>query len=297
MIVLNAAKIAVLLGLLAAGGVKATSNAVGPRASQVADLKAPIWQGSQITYLDLFRKLLPDLKNPTGESEVIAHRSIPLRRLDADSDTSALESDISISAFESRQIKSDGKSIILLRADLAAADANESTPYEGEASLLAAFSAEPKLELIDALDIKTDRFTGFWGENPIMHLNPQNDALIVYSTHWNAGESYNDISLLFIQRGRFKLIANQFIFNTQGCGVTFTETPSFQAVPAVGRKYPNILLKVKLKKDPDDRNCERRTAGFVRYYQAIYSWNEAKAKYETASSQLDRLDKFNRGRL
>jgi hypothetical protein len=298
---MNALCIKTVVTLLAlfAAGVFQTKNE-GPKRSefQSADLSDSIWKGSQITYVDLFRKILPDLKNDSNvEDHAIAHKSIPLRSLSGDGDAVALESDIKISDFEMRRIRSEGNSLLLLRADLSAEDANQSTPYEGEVTLIAVFRIEPKLELLDAIDIKTDRFSGFWGKTPVLRLNPLNDAFIVYSTHWNAGESYNDISVLFVDRGRLRVITNQFIYNTQGCGVTFTETPFFQASPAAGRKYPNLLVSVKLKKDADPENCSRRTPGFIRYYRALYQWNSVKAEYEADTRQLDRLEKFNKQRL
>jgi hypothetical protein len=265
---------------------------------QSVDLKRPVQKGSKTTYIDLFRKLFPDLQpGSTHDEAVNAHRSVPIRRIDDDPESIVLESDIEIKVFDSRWVRSAGGRLLLLRADLSAEDANEATPYEGEATVLALFSLEPTIELLDVMDIKTDRFTGFWGDHPVVHLNSQDDAFVIYSTHWNTGESYNDLALMFVDDGRFKVISNLFLFNTQGCGVTFTESPFFRALPAVGRKYPRILVTVRLKKDADTYGCDRRTRGYTRYYHALYYWNQEKAQYESNSHQLDKLDKFNRARL
>jgi len=285
-----------LLALFPAGTFQTKSEGLKRSEVQSTNLNDPISKGSQITCVDLFRRILPDLKTDSKD-EATAHQSIPLKSLSGDADAVALESEIKISSFELRRIRSEGNSLLLLRADLTAEDANQSTPYEGEASLIAVFRLEPKLELLDAVDIKTDRFSGFWGKNPVLALDSRNDAFVVYSTHWNAGESYNDIYLLFIDRGRIRVITNQFIYNTQGCGVTFTETPFFQASPVAGRRYPNVLVSVKLKKDADPENCSRRTPGFIRYYRGIYQWNDAKGEYGADTRQLERLDKFNKQRL
>jgi len=265
---------------------------------QLVELKSPVQQGSKTAYIDLFRKLFPDMQTDSTDDEaVIAHRSVPIRRIDADQESVVLESDIEIKVFDSRWVRSAGRRLLLLRADLSAEGANEATPYEGEATILAVFSLEPTIELLDMMDIKTDRITGFWGNHPVVHLNSQNDAFVIYSTHWNAGESYNDLALMFVDDGRFKVISSLFLFNTQGCGVTFTESPSFRALPAVGHKYPKILVTVRLKKDADTNECDRRTRAYTKYYQALYYWNQAKAQYESSSHQLDKLDKFNRDRL
>ena len=266
--------------------------------TQSVDLKSRVQQGSKTTYFDLFRKVFPDLQtDSTHDDAAIAHRSVPMRKIDDERESIVLESNIEIKGLDSRWLKSEGRRLLLLSAELSAADANEATPYEGEATVLAVFGLEPNIELLDVMDIKTDRFTAFWKEHPLVHLNSQNDAFVIYSTHSNAGENYNDLALMFVDDGRFKIISSFCLFNTQGCGVTFTESPSFRALPAVGRKYPKILVTVRIKKEADTDECERRILGYTRYYRAIYYWQQAKARYKSDSRQLERLDKFNRERL
>ena len=283
-----------MLTLCSASTEAAVSNS---GSLQSADLKRPVQQGSKTSYFDLFRELFPDLRtDSTHDDAAIAHRSVPIRKIDDERESIVLESDIEIKSFDSRWIKSEGKRLLLLSVELSAEDANEATPYEGEATVLALFSLEPS-ELLDAMDIKTDRFTGFWEDHSLVHLNSRNDAFVIYSTHGNAGESYNDLALMFVDDGRFKVISSLFLFNTQGCGVTFTESPYFRALPAVGRKYPKILVMVRLKKDADTDGCDRRTRGYTRYYHAIYYWKQAKTQYESYSRQLEKLDRFNRERL
>ena len=263
--------------------------------TQSIDLKSPVQHGSKTTYFDLFRKVFPDLQtDSTHDDAAIAHRSVPIRKIDDDRENIVLKSNIEIKGFDSRWIKSEGKRLLLLSADLSAGDANEGTPYEGEATVLAVFCLEPKIELLDVMDIKTDRFTAFLEVHPLVHLNSQNDAFVIYSTHSNAGENYNDLALMFVDDGRFKIISSFFLFNTQGCGATFSESPYFRALPAVGRKYPKLLVTVRLKKEADTGECDRRTRGYTRYYRAVYYWQQAKARYEGDSRQLGELDKFNR---
>jgi len=163
--------------------------------------------------------------------------------------------------------------------------------------VLAVFGLAPTITLLDALEIKTDRFTGFWKDQPLFPLNAQNDAFIVSSSHWNAGENYSRLEVLFVDEGRLKPITNQFLFETQGCGTTFTETPSFRVIGASGRKYPDILIRVKLTKEPDESSCERRTPGYTKYYQGRYFWNRGKRRYEGGSRQLQMLARFNKKRI
>jgi hypothetical protein len=259
-------------------------------------LRSIVRNGSDTTYFDLLRIILPDLQMQASElNAATAHRTIPFRNIES-KEADTLEGDFTVSTFTTRSIKSEGRQIVLVQLDLEAAGANEGTPYEGEATLLAAFSFEPKPKLLDVMDLKTDRFTDLWEDQPVFQLTAQNDAFVIHNTHWNAGESYDDFRLLFLDGDRFKVITSIFLFNTQGCGATFTETPHFSSMPAAG-KYPDIVVKVKVKKDADGAECSRRTRGYTKYYEAVFYWNRTKARYQTTSRQLDALDRFNRARL
>ena len=270
-----------------------------PKSSTLStkDLSSTV-SGTKITYLELIHNLLPDLKvDPANPETAIAHSTIPFKHLADKNEPSGLEGDIKLDSFEPRLVKSNGKQVLLLQLDLSASDANQGTNYEGESVLLAAFLTQPKIKLLDVMDLKTDRFTSFWEKPAILHLNTDNDAFLVYSTHWNSGESYEDLTVLFMHDSKFKVLAGIFLFNTQGCGATFTETPSFRVLAAPARKYPDVSLTVQLKKDADGPECDRRTPGYTRLYHGLYQWNSARNDYRTASRQLDALDKFNQKRL
>jgi hypothetical protein len=258
---------------------------------QTLDLTSPVQKGLRTTYLDLLQRLMPDAK-----ADGTANSTIPFRSISEPRRKESINGPIKFDV-EPYWFNSEGKQLLMLRVDLTADDANEGTPYGGEAVVLAVFKLEPTATLLDALEIKTDRFTGFWEDRPLFRLDRKNDAFIVSSSHWNSGENYLSLDMLFVDEGRIKSIASQFIFDTQGCGSTFTETPSFRTVAAPGSKYPNVLVSVKLTKQPDEAACPRRTRGYTRHYQGLYRWNSVKRKYEGGSQQLNALDRFNKKRV
>jgi hypothetical protein len=280
-----------LLALMMVVGPWAEAHSTGGGPPQSDEMSRPVQAGSKTTYFDLLRRLFPNLK-----ADATAHKTIPLRSLSEPREIRPIEGDIEFD-FKPYRFRSGGRRLLLLWIDLKAEGANEGTPYAGEAVVLAVYKLGPKVELLDALEVKTDRFTGFWEDRPLFRLDSQNDAFIVYSTHWNAGESYVSIDVLFVDAGRIKTVASRFIYNTQGCGAGFTETPYFRAVADPGNKYPRVLVKVKLRKEPDRRECDRRTLGYTRYYRGVYRWNRAGGRYETSSRQLDALDKFDERRV
>jgi hypothetical protein len=253
--------------------------------------------GTNTTHLELLRRIIPDLQLNANDADVASgHKTIPIKHLRENTPRATLEGNIKLESFQSRWIKSDGRRVLLLEIDLSAEEANQGTPYEGETNLLAAFVVQPAVRLLDVMDVKTDRFSGFWENPSVFPLTPQSDAFVVNSSHSNAGESYNDLTVLFLNRDRLETITNIFLLDTQGCGATFTETPSFRVQPG-NTKYPGVVVTVKVKKDSDLEDCDRRTRGYVKTYQAVYQWNAAKGEYRTASQQLKALDRFNRNRL
>jgi hypothetical protein len=278
-----------LLAFLNAAVAAAVRPGVG--ALQTEALTSPVRVGSKTTYFDLLRELFPDLK-----ADATARSTVPLGSLSEPGERKAVEGDIKFD-FKPYRMNSEGRRLLLLWVDVTAEGANVGTPYEGEAVVLAVFGPEPDFRLLDALEIKTDRFTGFWEDRPTFRLSPQTDALVVYSTHSNAGESYVSLDMLFVDGGRFKKIASLFAYNTQGCGAGITQTPYFRAVAEPGGKYPRVHLKVRLRREPDGPECERRAAGYTRYYEGVYRWNLSKGRYEGGSRQLERLDKFNEKRV
>lgn len=284
--------LAVVLLLLFASNLCAQT----PQSKSTPSLRAVVRKGSSTTYFDLLRMLMPDLQFDSSDANsATAHQTIPLRNIARD-EAESLNGNFSVTDFGSRWIMSNGRQILLLNLDLSAEGANEGTPYEGEASLLAAFNVDTAPKLLDVMDTKTDRFTDFWEEQPVFQLNAQNEAFILHNSHFNSGESYNDLQLLFLDRERFKTITSIFLLNTQGCAVTFNETPHFRALPDAS-KYPKIMVKVTVKKEADPKECSRKTPGYTKYYQGVFYWNGVKGEYEGNSRQLNALDKFNRTRL
>jgi len=285
-----------LLLLVLAPSVLAQTGKQESKPLFASDLSSTV-SGTKTSYLELIRKIIPDLQiDPKDADVAIGHKTIPFRHLSETKKPPPLESDIKLESFQPYWIKSDGRRVLLLELAVSAEDANQGMNYEGEADIVAAFTIQPAIKLLDVMDVKTDRFSGFYEKPPVFQLTTESDAFLVVSTHSNAGESYSDLNVLFLNHDRVETITNIFLFDTQGCGATFTETPSFRVMPG-STKYPNIMVTVKVKKDADPEECDRRTRGYVKTYQALYQWNSLKREYRTNSKQLAALDKFNEKRL
>jgi hypothetical protein len=279
---------ALLFVLLTVGGLRSEAHDASGNMPQSEDLTTPVRSDSKTTYFELLRELFPDL-----QEDATAHRSIPLRSILEPHKKRTITADITFN-FKPYWINGEGRRLLLLWVELTDDDANPGTPFQGGTVILAVFRLEPSVSLLDAMEISGDRFTDPWGKRPILRLNSRSDAFIFSNNHWNAGESYYDIVILFVDAGRLKMIANQFIYNFTTCGATVSETPSFRVAADPGSKYPKLLVKVKLRKEPEENSCKPLVRGYTRYYQGVYRWNKAKGEYKGHSRQLDMLDKFNK---
>src|SRR2546421_7618191 len=143
-----------LFVLLTVCGLQAEARSSGGETLQDVGLSSPVRSGSRTTYFDLLRELFPDL-----QADATAHRSIPLRSISEPRKSEAVTGDIEFE-FKPYWFKSEGRRLLMLWVDVKAKGANEGTPYEGEAAVLAGFRVGPGVRLLDALDVKTDRFTG-----------------------------------------------------------------------------------------------------------------------------------------
>lgn len=285
-----------LLLLLLSSSVLAQAGNQASKPLSANDLSSTV-VGTKTTYLELIHRIIPDLQIDPNDADVaMGHKTIRFRHLSENKKPPPLEGDIKLDSFQPYWIKSDGRRVLLLELAVSAEDANQGMNYEGGADIVAAFTMQPAIKLLDVMDVKTDRFSGFYENPSIFQLTPQSDAFLVSSTHSNAGESYTDLNVLFLNHDRIEIITNIFLFDTQGCGATFTETPQFRVMPGSG-KYPNIIVTVRVKKDADPEECDRRTRGYAKTYQAVYQWNSAEREYRTTSKQLTALDRFNQKRL
>jgi hypothetical protein len=289
MILIKLILCALLFVLLMVGDSRAQSaQSPDGKTLEAEDLTSPVRSGSKTTYLDLLRQLFPDL-----QEDGAAHRTIALGSLMEPHNKQVITADIAFN-FTPYWINSEGRRLLLLWVVLTDEDANQATPYQGGAVVLAVFRLEPSVKLLDAMRVEADRFTDPWGEPPILRLSARSDAFILCNSHWNAGESFYDVVVLFVDAGRFKVIASAFTYNFTACDATYSETPSFRVVADPGNKYPKLLVKVRLKKKAEKISCEPRGRSYTRTYQGFYRWNRAKGEYESHSRQLDRFDQFNK---
>ena len=120
----------------------------------------------------------------------------------------------------------------MIELDLTVENGSDATIYAGEASILAAFRISPRPRLVDALDMKSDRFTGFREKSAVLQIGRNQDAVFVVNNHSNSSQDYDILTAFLINQDRLEPMFDLFIFNSHGCGVGFEEIATFSSLPS-----------------------------------------------------------------
>jgi hypothetical protein len=258
----------------------------------VTDYASPVREGTKTTYVDLLRKLFPDVEM-SGSQEATAHTTIPLNHLSGDYKGKVYRGEMRITGIYSPAGQKGNRGQLMLLVQ--ARNDNGELFNWGDISILALFQLDPTLKLLDAADTQADQFTSFWEERPLLGLSPLEDAVIIANSHHNSSQGYLWLTLVSAEDNKLRMIFDlPILLNANGCGNNFSQSPSIAVLKGSRNGVrPNLSLEVKLVKERDDESCEKRTAGYTRYYLALLVWNSSKRMYEARGNALTRLARFN----
>ncbi|HEY6190595.1 MAG TPA: hypothetical protein VIW80_23285 [Pyrinomonadaceae bacterium] len=267
----------------------------GPSYAQVSAVENygnPVSSGASATYFDLLKKIFPDAEmDAAGSSEAVAHLSIPLDHLFGDYKNRVYRAQMKINAVESLFLQTGGRRRLLLLVHVES-DGEQFT--WGELGVLALFELEPTARLLDATDIKADRFSNIREEQPVLHISAQADAVMITNYHHNSSQGYLNLTLLGTEGDRLRTIFDfPTLLNLNYCGNNSTQTPTIRVLRASRGGHFNISVKIRLVKEADDESCEKITRGFTREFNSVLVWNSSKRKYESTGNALRRLAQLN----
>lgn len=249
----------------------------------------PIAPGSTTKYSDLLGLLFTDFSS----DDDTATKTIPLRHVSGDHGRVSITGHFDISTFEAATVRSNDGPMVIVEIDITIDNDFEATIYSGEASILAAFRTSPKPWLVDALDIKTDRFTGFRSKKTVLQIGPDQDAVLIVNNHSNSSQNYDMLTAYSVENGRLKAIFDLFIFNSRGCGASFEEEAKFLPQPDPRNDHYRVFVSISFKMLPDDEYCVPRKRGYYRIYHGTYEWDKAARRYRRVGGNLGTLDKIN----
>ena len=275
-----------ILGLIGAFTAFGVARAAAP------DALLPGHPG--VTGLSLLRQVIADLAPAADGGTLQGHlrRSLPNpagKTYDGDA-----PDPVTVNGVETLRIVAGGHPRLVLMADLGQAEGQVAST-----TLLALFDDGPTPKLLDAVDVGLDRDTGF-SEHPRLKLGPADEAVVTYSEHSNTSATYGAWMVLFVRHDRFALAHLQFALSTRACGWQDLEAPIFATRPDPGAQRPQIVVSVTetLTNDGQD-GCgdDVIPKPRKRVFHAVLRWNAARERFETVTSDLNRLDRLNRARF
>jgi hypothetical protein len=258
----------------------------------VDNYREPLHSEASKTYFDLLKQIFPDAEmEAAGGAAASAHQSVPLNHLYGDYRNRVYHAEMQISSVERLFLQSGGRRRLLLLVH--AESAGEQFTW-GELAVLALFELEPAVRLLDAADIKADRFSGIREEQPLLHISSQADAVMITNYHHNSSQGYLSLTLVGTEGNRLRTIFElPTLLNLNYCGNKSTQTPTINVLRASRGGHFNISVKIRLVKEPDDESCEKITRGFTREFNSVLVWNPAKRRYESTGSALGTLSGLN----
>jgi hypothetical protein len=251
----------------------------------------PVAGHAGLTYFDLMKMLVTDLEPESAGNEAKAHQIVDYRHIEGKDAKTDPDGPVAIKYLEPLEIHSDGRTRLVLMADLGPSD-----EAVAEFVLLALFDLHGKPKLLDVVEVGTDRLTGF-SDTPLLPLGHGSDLIRISSDHFNSDEDYVNTELIFVQDGRFRLLDALYTYNIKTCTYRLTESPAVATIADRGRRYRRVKLTVpeKVALQPGFADCgdEKAPDPFVRTFRATYRWNAHRRAFVTTSSSLNNLAKEN----
>lgn len=169
------------------------------------------------TYADLVGQYVGDLKlNDDGTAT--ANLTTGYRFVDDGSEPSEPLGAVTVSAIHAETFRSGGTQMLAVTADLQGED--DSWPTV----VLGAFG--PDLKLVDDVEVDLDQFVSI---DAPMAIGAKDDAIIVHSTHFNAGESYDLADLVYLSGSALKSLPTLGAYSFMTCEYQNNATASYAA--------------------------------------------------------------------
>jgi hypothetical protein len=260
------------------------------RAADAIDRSGRVPGHPDVTYFDLVKQIVTDLDNLPGSGAPTAHAIVPYRHIEGDAAKTVPAGPVAIQLLTAAAIHADGKPRLALMIDLGPSDEAVT-----EFTLLALFDMTKQPQLLDVVEVGTDRLTGFVGEP--LPLGAGADLIVIDSDHFNSSEDFVGTELLFVRHDRFQLIGSAFTFNARTCTSRRAQSPSITTRADAGRRYREIRIAVRetLTLEAGSADCgeKRVPRPFTRTFRETYRWNPHRADFEIVASDLKKLDREN----
>jgi hypothetical protein len=243
-----------------------------------------------LTYLDLVRRLVPDLALNPATHQIEGHLKTSPRPVSGGEPDSETPDPVVLGFIEDQRIEVGGRKRIAVLADLG------TIPDEvAGVSVLMLFDDAPEPRLLDVASVAVDKDTAF-ADHAQLPLGPGDAALISYSEHDDADLTFGHYLLITAFGDRLRLVREIDTDSERACGWSNVEETTFSTKVDPGSPYRQIEVAVSsvFKHPPGDCGSSPIPRGRSAVYRATFQWNAAAKRFETGSDGLKRLDALNK---
>jgi hypothetical protein len=262
---------------------------------------------TNITYLDLVRKVFPDARFKTKDSELlVASDKIPLKNpLKIIYDGKffrQMRGQMSLKLDEKLETMSGGEKVLwLLIGVVTERDKSEMinvySPDTDEYSILAAYRiGENTAQLIDAADVKNNSTTSFTesylfdSRHSKLAITPRREAVLIYNYN-NAALGTDSFALIDFDKNGFRVILNEFhLKRDDRCDSFFDDRAKIKLLQETMNGYRKIEVLVSIEKGYGDITIWRRR------FRYMFAWNPRTSSYQAIVNPEKRRDTTRRKR-
>lgn len=254
------------------------------------ELNSPIPGHQDITYFDLAKMIVPDLK--AGDDGFYKGSApIEMRDILGGNDGGSPPETVNLPNAAVIAVKAGGKDRLAMLLDLGQAQDSA----EGFA-VLALYDLTDKPKLLDAVNVGTDQ-SSYFRDPGKLAISPDDDALITMSTHFNSNQGYVGTILILVRNDRFEPIDQINTFDENVCAYRRTQDLSFQTRGGE-RPYGSIEVTVTDATKPSGESCEEEAPKAVSQDISVtYRWDDKASRYVRDSDAFEKLSAENAKRF
>ena len=260
--------------------------------SKTATHEKPDWEdkivpGSQLTVLELARRIMPDIKsNPSKTDQITARDLSSIRMLDGVQPTgmeldpdSGDECEITEADYFWMKDGGDRLLVLLLKVNV-------------EGIVIGLFKVSPEVALLDAVTIAQDMHVDVNREK-VWAIHPEHQAFSVQCWHDNSSESFDSYTFVSVVDRKLRAVAGPIVssgFATYSAArqrlCKTSMTPKFQFVSSQGRGYSDLIeneMTLKVCHRGSEEWSWKTGVVYRKSVRRLWRWSAKNKQYRRAS--------------
>ncbi|MBX7173809.1 MAG: hypothetical protein K1X72_22760 [Pyrinomonadaceae bacterium] len=247
------------------------------------DLSEKISKNSKITYLDLLQQIFPDV-NKDGKSQKTNEI-----RISADSDeVQTYQEPMQLSVSNSNWITTEKGRRLRLNIKVRGEDHNN---FDwGELNLIALFDNSANPQLLDVVDVSSDRENYYSGE---ISVNPKLNLTMYEFSHLNAGEDFHYYAFFQVENDEINQTLEElpYLYTGTTCKGQMDETGKISTLPNNQTDYRDIIFKIKITYKRFAADCQTVRSKTSKNFTLRMSWRNGKYRYADNGAELKRIQR------